>query len=264
MIGPDSPNPVTIERQPLFPYVGCSVLFHVGVIVAAWVGGALMTWLFEPAPRPKPEVIEVFAALPKSRLNVPERASVAPRLSGEVKPTEAPKELPPVKESDLVIHKEVPKNEGNTDDDRKRQEVLDAIERNRLIEQLMNAPEGKNDRMQTDPNGVEGLETAVIGAAAKGDPEYAKWVARVQRQMMSHFHPLAQGRTDIKCRVTLQVDPTSGAILGSEVTTPSGVLAFDQAAISAVNADPTIPLPPEKYLPLLADGVTIEFVPPPS
>lgn len=266
MMGPDSPNPLVAERQPLLSYMGCSVLFHIGALASAWLGGAVWSALFVGVSfcrddKPKETIeVSVYTALPKSRLNVPDRPAVAPRRTGQESPI---KEPPPVKQSDLVIHKEqpVPKPDGN-DEEARRQELLAKLERERLMEELLNAPEGPVDRRQTDPDGVEGLETAVIGAAAKGDPEYAKWVAKVRQLMMSHFRPLTQGRTDIKARVVVKVDPSSGVIQSWEVTSPSGVLAFDTAAESAVAATGTIPLPPEKYLPLLAEGVAVDFTPP--
>jgi hypothetical protein len=266
-LGPDAAsNPLAFERQPLLAYMGCSVLFHIGTVVVAWVGGlgwaalygGMMMLPFCKDPPKQSIEVAVYSALPKTDKKVPERAARVKRAEGKESKVVEP---PPVKQSDLAIQKPEPQPEGNVEKV-DRQAMLDEIERNRMLEELLNAPEGTQDRNQTDPNGVEGLETAVLGAAAMGDPEYARWIAQIQRLMMSHFRPLTQGRTDLKSEVVLWVDPETGDIERWEVRTPSGVLAFDSAAESAVAATGQIPLPPEKYRPLLPEGISVEFVPP--
>ena len=267
MMGPDSPNPLVAERQPLFAYMGCSVLFHIGALASAWLGGVAWSALFVGVSfchdeKPKPSIeVSVYTALPKSRLNVPDRAAVAPRRTGQESPI---KEPPPVKQSDLVVHKEQPepKPDGN-DAEARRQELLAKIERERLMEELLNAPDGPVDRRQTDPNGVEGLDLAVLGAAAQGDPAFARWAGQVQRLMMSHFRPLTQGRDDLRCRIKIWMDTSSGQIKSWEIVQPSGVLAFDSAAESAVGAVGTLPPPPERFRPLVdAEGFAFDFEPP--
>jgi hypothetical protein len=266
MIGSDSPNPLVMERQPLLSYLGCSVLFHIGTLLTAWLGGVAWAALYggmmmlpfcQEPPRQSIEVA-VYSALPKTDKKMPDRVARTKRAEGKESKVV---ETPPVKESDLAIQKPEPQHEGNVEQV-DRQQLLDEIERKRMLDELLNAPEGTVDRNQTDPNGVEGLETAVLGAAAMGDPEYARWIAQIQRLMMSHFRPLTQGRTDLKTEVVLWVDPGTGTIDRWEVRSPSGVLAFDAAAESAVAATGQIPLPPEKYRPLLPEGISVEFVPP--
>ena len=86
-----------------------------------------------------------------------------------------------------------------------------------------------------------------------------------QKLMMANFHPLSaitSGRPQIKTRVLLQVDPATGRILGRTVATPSGIPAYDAAATRAVDDVGSIPLPPAAWLPLLADGLAIDFTPP--
>lgn len=270
MSEPEVSTVLVPERQSLLPALGCSLIFHLGAAVSAWgltaVYGliALVVPFCSPREPIVQESIEVsMVALPKSKLNVPDRAARVKRATGtDAAPQPEP---PPVKQSDLAkFEKTPPPKPGNTAADRARQELLEQLMREEMLADL-DAPEGTVDRNATDPNGAEDLGLAVIGAGAKGDPEYARWVAQVQQLLMKHFRPLAavtQGRTDLKCMVTLEVDPATGQILSWEVSQPSGVTAFDSAAERAVQEVATLPLPPEKYRPLLAQGVGFRFVPP--
>jgi TonB family protein len=261
------------ERQPLLAYLGCSVLLHMGAIVGAlgtaWGAGALGATLalFLPMCNSKPPLqpdIEVsLVALPKSEHKVPDRAAKAKVTTGETPPVPVP-EPPPVKQSDLKFETEKPEPEPGLDEEEiRRQELMEKIERQRLLQMLEDAPEGPIDRMPTDPNGSEDLELAVLGAASRGDPELARWVAKVTSLLRQHFRPLTQGQ-DLECWVKVGLDPATGRITGSEMVTPSGVIAFDQAALRAVMDMGSVPPPPEKFRPLIeADGgVKVQFVPP--
>jgi hypothetical protein len=215
------------------------------------------------APKPKiSDAIEVsVVSLPKSKLNVPDRAARVKRSTGEV-PTPEP---PPVKQSDLKFETDKRKPDAGNADAAARQRLMDDLERQRLLEDMI-APEGAQDRDATDPDGAEDAAAlAAVSAGAKGDPEYAKWVGKVQQILMQQFKPLAavtQEHPDLETLVDITMDPTTGQILSYDVTEPSGVASFDQAAERAVQAVPSLPLPPEKYLPLLEEGVGFRFTPP--
>jgi len=206
------------------------------------------------------EAIEVsMVALPKSQRNVPDRLARAPRATGADVPMD---ELPPLEQSDLVIRKpDAPVQGGNTEDALREQMIAD-LERARLLDDLIDAPEGRVDRNRTSPDGQLDLDIAVLAAGAPGDPEYQRWVAQVMQILIPLFRPLTQGNADLTCRVNIQLDPATGTIIGWEVVTSSGVRAFDAAAERAVQDAGKLPLPPEKYLPMLAEGVGFDFVPP--
>lgn len=259
--------PVPPHPQSLFGYLGCSVLAHGAAFVSAW-GVTAMYGLFAVAlpfcnQQPKfHETLEVeLVALPKSQHDVPDRAARAKVVTGET-PAPMP-EPPPVRESDLVIHKDNPEPDpGITDEERRRQELLDKIERQRLLQQLEDAPEGAVDRLASDPNGVEDLELAVLGTQSKGDPELARWKARVQSLLKQRFHPLTQGQ-ELLTVVHLELDPGTGRILSSAVSRGSGVIAFDQAALRVVQDLGALEPPPAKFHPLIAaEGVDFNFTPP--
>jgi len=206
------------------------------------------------------EVIEVsMVALPKSQRNVPDRLARTPRATGADAPLDEP---PPLQQSDLVIQRpEAPEQGGNTED-ALREQMITELERNRLLDELIDAPEGTVDRNRTSPDGQLDLDIAVLAAGAPGDPEFQRWQAEVMRILMPLFRPLTQGRSDLSCLVNIQMDQTTGAIVGWEVVSPSGVRAFDAAAERAVQDAGTLPLPPAKYQALLAGGVGFRFVPP--
>ena len=84
----------------------------------------------------------------------------------------------------------------------------------------------------------------------------------VRRTLMPHFRPLSRGREDLECRVKIEFDPETGRIQSWVVTESSGDPSFDAAAERAVQEAATLPLPPEKYLQLLAkEGVGFDFRP---
>jgi len=252
------------ERQPLVGYIGCSFVLHLGVVGMALVSpfGALLASAMIPScgePVIHPSIEISVVSLPK-RLNVPDRAARVKTATGDKTPTPQP---PPIKQSDLVIHKDEPDPKtGNTNDSHK-QEDIDDQKRRELLNKLTDAPVGPKDRNPTDPNGTaKDMENAVLGAQAQGDPEFARWVKSVKDLVESNFHPLgSQG--DISCTVVVKIDASSGTVESHEVTRGSGVMAFDMAAERAIDETPKLPLPPEKYRPLVADeGVPIRFSPP--
>jgi len=260
------------DRQSLALPLGCSVGFHAGLLIAAAAGrlayAALLAVLTLVAPQcaaPEPpllESIEVFAvAMPKSERNVPTRAARVERAEGTQAPPE-PKP-PPVKTSDIAVKTEAPPPKpGNTEEDLRRQEILDRIERNRMLDDLINAPDGAVDRDASDPEGVGvAASNAAVAAGARGDPEYARWYAEIQRLIMGRFKPLGADPS-LRANGKISVDAQTGRITNTALIEPSGALAFDAAAERAMQGLGAIPLPPEKYLPMLRGGITFEFVPP--
>ncbi len=206
------------------------------------------------------DAIEVsMVALPKSNRNVPDRLARAPRASGDPVPMD---ELPPLEQSDLVIRQPDAREQGGNTEDALREQMITQLERDRLLDELIDAPEGTVDRNRTSPDGQLDLDIAVLAAGAAGDPEYQRWIAQVMQILMPLFRPLTQGREDLTCQVTIQMDPATGAIVGWNVVSSSGVPAFDAAAERAIADAGTLPLPPARHLPRLEQGVTIVFVPP--
>ena len=261
------------DKQSLALPIGCSVLFHVGLALSAWlfrgvwaVLFGLLAMLFPFCSEPQPLIqdsIEVsMVSLPKSERNVPDRAARVQRAVGQPSPTPPP-EPPPVKESDLAVKtkKPPPPKPGNTAEDLKRQELLDALQRDAALQDLLAAPDGPVDRNATDPNGTGDINLAVLQVGAQGDPAYARWYAQVQRLIQDRFKPVGTDRS-LRARGRIQVDPETGKVLSTTLSERSGVISFDSAAERAMQTLGTIPLPPDKYRPLLKDPITFDFEPP--
>lgn len=250
------------RSESLSGYLVLSVALHGAVLVLTAAATVMAGWW---APRYEPpESIEVaMVALPKSRSNVPDRASRVKRASGDQRTAEPPA----VRESDLSIHRDRPDPKPGNTKDAAQQELLDQQKREDLLKDLLSdAPEGDRDQMATDPDGVEDLDLAVLGAGARGDPEVMRWQAEVQKLLMSRFKPIdaiTQGRTDLVCIVNIFFDPVTGEITDHEITKSSGLGLYDNAAERVVIELSKLPLPPEKYRKLFArDGVGIRFTPP--
>lgn len=260
-----APSALHQERQPLWLPFAVSFVGHVGVIVVSLAASALVSTCSSNEPIIQDALEVSVVALPKSKTNVPDKATRAAVQAGNDAPTPAP-EPPPV-ESDLAFEqpKPVPKPGPTDADRRKRDEQMRQLERERLMEDLM-AADGAADRDATDPNSDSEVGINVNGrGASKADPEYVAWVAKVQKLMMTNFHPLSaitSKNPGLRARVLLTVDPTSGRILSREVQNSSGIPAFDAAATRAVDQVGTIPLPPDAWLPLLSSGLAIDFTPP--
>ena len=253
------------ESQPLWLPRAVSFVGHTGILAFTLVVSAVVGQCSTPEPIIQDALEVSVVSLPKSKTNVPDKATRAAVQQGTAPPEPAPK--PPPVESDLAFQqpKPVPKP-GPTDADRRRRdEEMRKLERQQLMEDLM-AADGAVDRDATDPNSTRDVAINVNGRGnSKADPEYVAWVGKVQRLMMQNFHPLTAiiaKNPNLKTRVLLTVDPSTGRITQRTVQTPSGVPAFDAAATRAVDDVGTIPLPPEAWLPLLASGLAIDFTPP--
>ncbi len=259
------------ERQSLFLPIAGSVAFHLSIGLGAWVFRGvwallvgLVAFVFPQCGEPEPliqESIEVsMVSLPKSERNVPDRAARVARASGE--PTPKAPEPPPAKQSDLAVKsKTPPPKPGNTADDLARQELVDRLQREAALADLLNAPDGLVDRDPTDPNGEGDVAVAVLQAGAQGDPAYARWYAEIQQLIQSRFKPVGTD-SSLRARGKILVDPQTGEVLSTSLAEKSGVLGFDSAAERAMESLGRIPLPPEKYRPLLKDPITFDFEPP--
>jgi TonB family protein len=254
------------ERASLVPATMGSLAVHaVGLSSLLWVTflsgllAAVFPFCHDQEPLVKDAIEVSMVALPKSQRNVPDRLARTPRATGAEAPMEEP---PPIKTSDVVIQlPDAPKQAGNTEQ-ALREQMLTEMERQKLLDDLVDAPEGTVDRNRTDPNGQADLDLAVLLAGAPGDPAFVKWQEDVRRVLMPHFRPLTMGRTDLECIVSIEMEPGTGRITSWKVAQSSGDPSYDAAAERAVEDAAALPLPPEKYLPLLEGGVGFRFTPP--
>jgi outer membrane biosynthesis protein TonB len=250
------------EKQSLIPGIGCSIFMHGGVLTSA-----LLFSVITARCGPQRPIIDLnktmevsMMSLPKSQLNVPDRAQRAPVPKG----SDAPKtdNTPPPVESDLAFKTEDAVEDAGVE--QAREQMMAELERQRLLDDLM-APTGATDRDATDPNSTTDATINASGAAMRGDPEFAAYIAKIQRLFMQVFKPLGavtSGNPDLVCSIYIVVDTGTGRIDSWEVLKTSGVASYDAAAERAVAQVGTIPLPPEKFLSLVGEGYAVNFRPP--
>jgi hypothetical protein len=229
-----------------------------------WLAGTLAcgSFLFaaRAVPPPPDNAMEVsMMVLPRSQTHMSERAQHAPRETGETPTADQPA---PVRESDLTLNQpDAPKTKGTTPKvtSKDRDRALRDLLKDDLLE---DTPEGAVDRTASDPNSTTDDAVNATGLGVPTDPEYARYVSQIEALFRKNFHPLPSitaANPDLLTKVHIEVDPATGGVTGYEITGPSGNESYDRAAESAVQAVPTIPLPPERFRELLAGGYTIKF-----
>lgn len=246
------------ERQSLILPFLASAFGHVGIVTVAGLATVLLQFC-----GPKKLIIDPDATmevsmmmLPKSETNLPDRAERAPQPTGQPTPTPTPAPTD-LATSDLTVKiKEAAPSKPGVDQ-RLLEEAMRELEMAAALQDL-DAPVGTADRQATDPNSTsdEAFSGGAIGGNA--DPEYARYITTLQRLFNGAFRPL-QKDPNLTCTMHVDVDPSTGVIIGQRVKVSSGVAAFDAAAERAVQEVAKVPFPPEKYLPMMAQGYDIRF-----
>ncbi|MEZ4316502.1 MAG: cell envelope integrity protein TolA [Myxococcota bacterium] len=245
----------------LLPLVG-SVVGHGLMIGGFFTLTLLLTFCGPRKPIIDPnDTIEVaMVSLPKSKTNMPDRATRAPEVAGA--PTPQPTPALDVKQtSDLVVHKDKAKTNQGTDTKKLEEQ------QRKLLEQLeqqaaMDAALGAMNQSATDPDSETEDGVAGSNVGTPSDPEYARYILQIQKLFDEQFHPLQtikDANPGIKCVIHVSVEASTGRIVRYDVARPSGNEAWDSAARRAVEAITTIPLPPEKYRNRMGQGYDIEF-----
>lgn len=251
------------SRDSLLLPLAASIVGHTGMLGGFAGLTFLLTFCGDSRPIIDPDqTLEVaMVSLPKSKSSMPDRATRAPQPVGQPEPVAKPVPAPDVKHtSDLAVktEKATPKPGVDT---KKLDDALAKLEQQERLAE-MEAALGALDQNATDPNSTteDGATTAMAGNP--GDPEYVRYIAKVQAVFDGQFHPLQSIRDanpDIRCVIHVSVEPGNGRIVRFDVTRPSGVEAFDAAARRAVEAISAVPLPPEKYQHLVGQGYDIVF-----
>jgi TonB family protein len=238
-----------------------SIVGHGGMLLGFAGFTFLMTFCGDARPILDPDdAMQVaMVELPRSRTNMPDRATRAPKAVGA--PTPEPAPAPDVKHtSDLAV--KVDKAEPKPGVDTKRlEDALAQLERDQALAD-MDAALGQLDQAATDPNSEATEATATSGTlGTPGDPAFVRYIAEVRAVFLDNFQvipAIRDANPGIQCTVMVQVDAT-GAITDATVSRSSGVDAFDAAAMRAVQAVTRVPLPPEQYRDRMAQGYAIDF-----
>lgn len=205
-----------------------------------------------------------MVVLPKSKSNVPDRASRAPVPKGVVEPTTAPKTEPtPIRESDLKVHSpEAKEAKGSPDRSSKREALLRDLQ---ISDLLANAPDGTRDRLRSDPNSTTDLSINALGTGTATDPDWARYQAKLQSLFLKGFHPLktiTDSNPGLVTVIQIEVDSLSGRVKKHSILKSSGHPSYDASASRAAASVSTIPLPPDRFLDYLRSGFEVKYVPP--
>jgi TonB family protein len=220
-------------------------------------------WAADTAPLINPDEVMIAvatAALPRSTSRMPEKAQRAPDPPKGV-PDEVAPPPPPPTASDMVIpDKEAPKAKGaekpKPTNDKKREELLRKQRREALLRDA-SAEVGTEDRVATDPNGVDPKDAVLGAGAALGDPELGRYIEELRSAVLPHWTPLpstVQAHPDYAVIVGVRVSE-SGALSSPRVVQGSGDASFDRAAVLALTKTGRVPPPPAKYRDSAARGI---------
>lgn len=235
------------EPQSLAIPVLVALLLHVSVVSLIACVGMLPS---RRQPILDDEAMQVsMMILPKAERAMPDKASRAPRPTGEPQPQETKAEPAPIRESDLKVHQpEAKVTEGASRD---RSTDREAAMRELLMDDaLADLDEGPTDREQTDPNSDSTEKIDLGGVGPTNDPELVRWQDKVTKLFITQFNPLpavVAANPGLVTFVRVQVDPETGRVLGYEIVDSSDNESYDRAAETAVQAVSEVPLPPENH-----------------
>jgi TonB family protein len=197
--------------------------------------------------------VQMVAAMPKS-VGRPDRATRAPDpiVGSEVAEKTAPPD--PVNPKQMKFETETaPKEKGvkvsPEEAARLRNEALRSLQREQLVRSL-DAPLSDANRVQTDPNGVEGLDTVYgTGSAGPMDPEIARYITKVREIVIPNWSPLpsiiqANPKLVTAVEVSLADD---GTVRKARVYKGSGNSSFDESCVRAFQRAGRLPLPPSQF-----------------
>lgn len=247
------------EPQPLWLPLFFAVVLHVTVFGMLVLLDALDLFHGHKPLIDPHHTMEVSLVQVKTTKELPTRATMAPVTAGEkgrAKP-------PPVRQSDLKFEqKRARKSEGQADA-KKMKDALAQIQRQLAIQQAL---EGAKNREATDPNSKanETIQAGVPGAT-RADPALAKYMASVEALFNAQFKPLkpvVDANPGIEAQYNVDFDPKTGKVLRWSPYKPSGNRSYDAAVERAIEAVPTVPLPPAKFTDQVGSRFTITFLPP--
>jgi colicin import membrane protein len=201
------------------------------------------------APLFKPEdTLQVaLAGPPKNDTRMPQKAERAPPPPKASAP-DAPTPPPPPNPSDMAFKTpDAPKTKGDPTADANRQRVLDDLRRRQAIQDL-SAPEGREDRLASNPDGS--ADAGSSSTAGINDPALAKWITEAKRRITPNWHPLPSlldARPKLVVIIGFEVGD-DGRIAGApEIKKSSGNRSYDESARRAVEMTVSVGKLPDKY-----------------
>jgi TonB family protein len=200
-----------------------------------------------PLFKPEDVMIVQAVALPKSVNDwLPDKPMHTPDPpKGQV--ADSPDVVPPTA-SDMVLHDEqAPKPKG-AENEAERDQLLAQARKEALLRD-MSTPEGPEDQVQHDPNGVDPREAILGIGVGINDPELARWQAACREKILPNWTPLpavVAAHPNYRVQLLVRV-AANGAMSDPEVYQSSGDPSFDQTALRAIYKTATIVPPPAQY-----------------
>jgi TonB family protein len=236
--------------------MGASLGLHAGAL-----GIVLIAQQCAPStPLFKPEDVMIVqaVALPKSVNDwLPDKPMHRPDPpKGEV--ADSPEVVPPTA-SDMVLEDEqAPQPKGEKSREAERDQLLAQARKEELLRDL-STPEGPENQVQTDPDGVDPREAILGIGIGINDPALARWQAACRDKILPNWTPLpavVAAHPNYVVQLVVRVSAT-GAMSEPEVYQSSGDPSFDQTALRAIYKTATIVPPPAEYAESAAKGVVI-------
>ena len=260
----------------LLPQVVGSALAH-GAVALVVVAVDLL-WPESSTPLLQPEnVIQATAVtrLPKQTTRMTEKATrtpdppppeAAPVPVPPPPPAGAPEAPPPPpRSSDMALQKEsaqpkkgAPEQAPAPQDSTADREALLREQRKAALLRDATAAIGTEDRVATDPNGVDPSEATIgSGVGAPLDPALSRYIESIRAAVIPNWTPLpSMVAAHPEYQVVVQVSVSADGSLGPpKVVKSSGDAGFDRSATNALLKTGRIPPPPARYQATAARGV---------
>ena len=234
-----------------------AVFLHIFVALSLYCGSSLWAWSQKPLVDPD-NVMEVsMVVLPKSKSSMVQR-TVRKKVSSGTTTQKEKAPIPP-RNSDLIVKtKEAKQSQGAEDRSADMKRLVDMA---KLLSHI-DAPEASQDSSASDPNS-DATEHVNIGQTGTlADPELAKYIQQIRDLFHKNFSPLptiVAANPNIECTIRVTIDLNTGRVKSVKTHRSSGNASYDGAALRAVEAVSTVPLPPERFKNYFADGYLMVF-----
>jgi TonB family protein len=210
-----------------------------------------------PLFKPEDVMIVQAVALPKSVNDwLPDKPMHTPDPPKGAVP-DSPDVVPPTASDMVFPDDKAPKPKG-AENEAQRDQLLAEARKEALLRD-MSTPEGPEDQVQHDPNGVDPREAILGIGVGINDPELARWQAACRDKILPNWTPLpavVAAHPNYVVQLVVRV-AANGAMSNPEVYQSSGDPSFDQTALRAIYKTATIVPPPAEYADSASRGVVI-------
>jgi protein TonB len=211
-----------------------------------------------PSP-PKPKSTESSSSVSKPAPPTPPKPSemTVPTEKEPPKDKEKPKEKPKEKTTEPPKNEAQPPKEKNGNS-QEREELIRKTQREQLLQSLLNAPVGTENREETSQEGSEET-TPGMPSATPSDPILSGYIQAARAKILPNWAPLPTLIAEHpEYEVIIQVEVLAdGRLQNPKVVKKSGDASFDKAAIRAIYKTASLPPPPEKWKASAAQGILI-------